>query len=172
LGVPVFLYEKSERGHHEAALPALRQGGFEALQYKLLRPDFGPPSPHERLGATIVGARDFLIAMNVNLATADLRPAKKIAAEIRALRAEGEARFLGVRALGFPLGSRGLTQVSMNLTLPDLTPVDPVIEWIEERARDLGASIAETELIGVIRDVDVPTALRLQMDPAQVVAAD
>jgi len=168
-GVPVFLYERSERGRHEADLPSLRKGGFGGLAGKVLHPDFGPETAHPNLGVTVLGVRDFLVAMNVDLATEDIAVAKHIAKQIRELRREGDPRFLGVRALGFPLASRKLVQVSMNLTLPDLTPVDPVLEWILDLAADEHIRVANTELVGVIRDVDAPTASRLPMRQQQIV---
>lgn len=169
-GLPVFLYEKSERGRHEADLPTLRKGGFEGLGRREFRPDFGPARPHPRLGATILGVRDFLIAMNVDLNHADPSTARAIARTLRDLRQEGDTRFLGVRALGFPLYSRNQSQVSLNLTLPDLTPVDPIIEWVAEQAGERAVEVAGTELIGVIRNQDLPTATHLKVLPAQVVS--
>lgn len=168
-GVPVFLYEKSEKGRHEADLPSLRKGGFGSLLERELRPDCGPAEAHPLLGVTVMGLRDFLIAFNVNLATDDLKFAKDLAREIRDLRAQGDERFLGVRSLGFPLAGRGLMQVSLNLTLPDLTPVDPIIEWIRSRASAAETSVAETELVGVIRDRDLAGASRLAVRPEQIV---
>ncbi len=169
-GIPVFLYERSERGRHEADLPSLRRGGFGGLAGRALQPDFGPAAAHEQLGVTVLGVRDFLVAMNANLDTENVEVARQLAREIRDLRREGDERFLGVRALGFYLASRKLAQVSMNLTLPDLTPVDPVLEWIMERATSAGVRVAGTELIGVIRDKDVPTATRLPIKEPQVVS--
>src|SRR5579872_1516004 len=66
-GVPVFLYEDSSRVGHEATLPGLRKGGFGGLLGRVLHPDFGPVEAHERLGVSVVGVRDFLIALNLNL---------------------------------------------------------------------------------------------------------
>lgn len=168
-GLPVFLYEKSERGRHEADLPTLRKGGFEGLAHREFRPDFGPSRPHPRLGATILGVRDFLIAMNVDLNHGDPATARAIARTLRDIRQDGDTRFLGVRALGFPLYSRNQSQVSLNLTLPDLTPVDPIIEWVAEQAAERAVEVAGTELIGVIRGQDLPTATHLKVMPAQVV---
>lgn len=167
--VPVFLYERSEKGRHEAELPALRKGGFGSLALRSLDPDYGPVRAHERLGATVWGWRDFLIAMNVNLADPDPALAKRIAKSVRALRAEGDPRMLGVRALGLPLPSRSLSQVSMNLTLPDLTPADPVIEYVSDAARKQGVGTAGSELIGVIRRRDLAGATRLPVRAEQVV---
>jgi len=167
--VPVFLYEKSERGRHEADLPALRKGGFGSLIGKELQPDFGPCFAHPRLGVTVAGVRDFLLAINVDLDVADPSLARSLARDIRILRAEGDPRFLGVRALGFALASRGLSQVSLNLTLPDLTPPDAIIEWVARECRDVNVKVAGTELIGVIRPQDLPGASRLPVRPEQVV---
>jgi glutamate formiminotransferase len=170
--VPVYLYEKSERGRHEADLPTLRRGGFSALLHSELCPDFGPTRVHPTLGATVLGVRDFLIAMNVNLKSTDSRLALRLAREIRKLRSDGDSRFSGVRALGLPLATRDLTQVSLNVTLPDLTPVDPILEWVAEQAALEGVEVAEYELIGVIRDLDVPRAARLTIKAEQVVQWD
>jgi glutamate formiminotransferase len=167
--LPVFLYEKSERGRHETDLPTLRKGEFEGLAQRQLRPDFGPSRPHPRLGATILGVRDFLIAMNVNLDHEDYATARAIARTLRDVRQEGDVRFLGVRALGFPLASRRQSQVSLNLTLPDLTPVDPIIEWVAQQAAERAVEVVGTELIGVIREQDLPTATHLAIQPPQVV---
>lgn len=168
-GIPVFLYERSESGRHEADLPSLRRGGFGSLLGRELRPDFGPNTAHPRLGITIMGVRDFLVAFNVNLHTEELLVAREIARRIRTLRLDGDERFLGVRALGFPLVSRNQTQVSLNLTLPDLTSADPIIEWIWHLATEADVKVAEAELVGVIRERDLAGATRLPIRPEQVV---
>ena len=162
--IPVFLYEKSERGRHSASLPELRRGGFDALVDSEFDPDFGPGRVNARLGATIVGERDFLIAMNVNLPTTDFSLAKRIAREVRLARESGEVGFGGVRSLGFVLPSRDQVQVSFNLTRPDDTRPDDLIRFVSERAE-----IAETELIGVIRQRDLPHSTLLPIDRAQIV---
>jgi len=167
--VPVFLYEKSEKGRHEADLPSLRKGGFGALLDRELDPDFGPPQCHPRLGATVMGWRNFLIALNVDFESSDTVFVRKLARQVRALRADGDPRFLGVRALGLPLPSRAQSQLSFNLTLPDLTPVDPVIEWVYEQAVAQNVRLIGPELIGVIRDVDMEHATRLPVRDEQVV---
>lgn len=168
--IPVYLYEKSEHGNHEADLPSLRRGGFGGLLGKRLRPDYGPTEAHPRLGVTVVGVRGPLIAMNVDLRSEDLALAKRFAKEIRDLRTEGDPRFLGVRALGLLLSSRRETQVSMNLTLPDLTSVDPIVQWVRERALKFKVAVARTELIGVIRPQDLPGATSLPIRDGQVVS--
>ena len=167
--VPVYLYEKSERGRHESDLPTLRRGGFGGMIGKRLQPDFGPTTAHPQLGVTVVGVRDFLVAMNVNLGSPDPSVSKKLASTIRDLRAEGDQRFLGVRALGLPLASREQSQVSLNITLPDLTPIDPIIEWIRRESVRLDVIPVSTELVGVIRAKDLEFASRLPVRAEQVV---
>ena len=167
--VPVFLYEKSEKGRHESDLPALRKGGFGGLLERTIEPDFGPKKAHPQLGATIMGWRDFLVAVNVNLNTVDSDAAARIAVKIRELRADGDERMLGVRALGFALASRDMSQVSLNLTLPDLTPLDPVLEFVSSTAAGLGVEVAFCELVGVIRDTDLPNATRINPRDEQIV---
>ncbi len=167
--VPVFLYEKTERGRHEADLPSLRKGGVGGLASRELQADFGPPHAHPRLGVVILGVRGFLIATNVNLAAADPAFAKALSGKARKLRAEGDERFLGVRSMGVALASKSQSQLSLNLTLPDLTPVDPIIEWAIQEAERAQIRVSDTELIGVIREKDVPTATRLKIKSEQIV---
>lgn len=167
--VPVFLYERSETGRHESDLPSLRRGGFGALLERELTPDFGPNRCHAHLGATVVGVRDFLVALNVDLNSPYAAAAREIAAEIRIRRKDGDPTFLGVRSLGMTLPSREMSQVSMNLTLPDLTPIDPIIEWVENRGRELGVASTGAELIGVIRARHLEHATRVPFAPEQVV---
>ncbi|MBS1708549.1 MAG: hypothetical protein JSS65_07480 [Armatimonadetes bacterium] len=165
--VPVFLYEKSSKG--STKLPNLRKGGFGGLLDRELEPDFGPTRVHPHLGATVVGWRDFLIALNVNLDTPDVTYAERIAAAIRDMRRAKTKGWEGVRALGLTLASRNLTQVSLNLTKPDLSPIDPIVDWIEQVAAGFGVAVAYPELIGVIRDTDMEHNTRVACRPEQVV---
>ncbi len=139
-GLPVFLYEAASPHRH--SLPLVRREAFHSLA-----PDFGPPAPHPTAGAVVVGAREPLIAFNVNLATQDLRIARRIARE---LRASGGAGFRGVRALGLALVSRGQTQVSMNITLPRETSLVTLVAYIRRRALELGTEMTGSELIGAL----------------------
>lgn len=165
--LPAFLYEHSETGKHAADLPELRKGQYEGLLHRTLVPDFGPTQANPKLGASVFGLRDWLIAMNVNLKTPDETIAKEIATQIRKLR-DSDSRFAGVRALGFPLHSRQQSQVSLNLTRPDLTPVDPIIEWIADEAKDRRTKAIGNELIGVIHRPRLKTATRLNLIGRQV----
>lgn len=167
--LPVFLYERSERDRSESELSLLRKGGFGGLLDRDLRPDFGPHSAHQHLGVSVMGWRDFLLAANVNLATSDVNVSRRIAQRIRELRSEGDERMLGVRAMGLPLASRDMSQVALNLTMPDATPIDPILEYIERAADSLGAEVAYHELVGVIRDGDLAGATKLHPRPEQIV---
>lgn len=171
--LPIFLYEKSERGQHARELPKLREGGFGGLLARELAPDFGPNRAHTRLGATVMGERDFLIAMNVDFRSSnlaeDLAWVKRLAKEIRQRRDAGEPKFAGVRALGFPLASKHQVQLSLNLSQPDFTSPDTLIEFALEAARKAGIRHARNELIGVIREADLPGAQRLPFKREQVV---
>ena len=169
----MFLYEKSERGRHESDLPSLRRGGFGGLAGQELNPDFGPPHAHPRLGVAIVGVRDFLISLNVNFVKQDPSFAKSLAKSVREMRSNGDPRFLGVRAMGVPLPSKPeRSQLSMTLTLPDLTSVDPIVEWAVREGSKAHVPFDEAELIGVIRDVDVKEATWLEIKPEQIVQVE
>jgi glutamate formiminotransferase len=167
--VPVYLFEKSEKGRHEAALPALRRGGFGGLWDRELKPDFGPSQVHPHLGVTVLGVRDHVLSFNANFKPMNKSAVQAIACEARALRNDGDPRFLGVRALGWDLASRELSQVSLVATLPDLTSADPIIEHLVISASKQGLALAGTELIGVIRERDVEGASRLPVRPEQIV---
>lgn len=142
-GVPVYLYEAAARRQDRVNLAALRRGRFEDLQEKV--PDIGGPALHPSAGATAVGARNFLIAYNVNL-VAGVEIARQIAGRIR----HSSGGFPGVKALGVELASRGLAQITMNLTDFEHTPLDLLFETIESEANRLGASIASSEIVGLV----------------------
>jgi len=180
LRVPVYLYEHSARVGRVRDLPSLRRGEFEGWVGKRLTgeraPDFGPKRLHPTAGATVMGVRDPLIAFNLNLRPPDPAIAKQIARRIRAER-DTNPTLAGVRALGLWLPSRGVAQVSLNLTRPDLTDLWQVTEQVRQMARVLGAEVAETELIGVLTTADAARALRSAVQtatihPSQIVAVD
>ncbi len=143
-GVPSFLYEFAAIRPEHQKLENVRNGGFEALGSKT--PDVGGPAPHPTAGASAIGARRILIACNVNLATRDLGVARRIAAKVRA----SSGGFPHVKALGLELAGRGLTQVSLNLTHHEVTPLHVVFDTIRQLAQAEGVAVAETELIGFI----------------------
>lgn len=149
-GVPVYLYEESASAEERRSLAAIREGEFERFPDKIKdphwRPDFGEPIVHPTAGVTAVGAREFLIAFNVNLATSDLRIAKKIAAAVRF--SSGGLRY--VKALGFGLEGRGIVQVSMNLTSFRKTPILRVFDLVRREAERHGVLVQNSEIVGLV----------------------
>ncbi|HSU83928.1 MAG TPA: glutamate formimidoyltransferase, partial [Thermoanaerobaculia bacterium] len=149
-GLPVYLYERAARRPERTFLAHIRRGGFEGLTAKLTdpawAPDFGPLHPHPTAGATVIGARFFLIAFNAVLATSDVAVARTIAAQVR----ESGGGLPAVRAMGVHLASRGLAQVSMNLVDYRRTPILEALRRVEEEAAALGTRVIETEVIGLI----------------------
>lgn len=161
LRIPVYFYEAAATRPDRVKLEDVRRGQFEGLQEPALAdsaklPDIGGPGLHPTAGAVIVGARKILIAFNINLKTTDLEIAKSIAKRIRA----SSGGFPAVKALGLPLRSRGLVQVSMNLTDFEQTPVHVVYAEVARLAAERGVEIAESELIGLIprKAVEMATA--------------
>jgi len=151
IGVPVYFYEAAALRRDRARLENVRRGGFEGLRAAVLRdeskrPDVGGPALHPTAGAVIVGARKILIAYNINLRSKDLDVAKSIAKRIRA----SGGGFPSVKALGLPLPSRGLVQVSINVTDFEQTPLHVVCLEVWRLAAEQGVEIEEGELIGLM----------------------
>jgi glutamate formiminotransferase len=151
LQIPVFFYEAAALRPDRVRLEDVRRGEFELLsnyspENEARRPDIGGPALHPTAGAVIAGARKLLIAFNVNLKSNDLALAKSIARDIRA----SSGGFPAVKALGLPLASRGLVQVSMNLTDFEQTLPRAVYAEISRLAAKAGVEIEESELIGLI----------------------
>jgi glutamate formiminotransferase len=151
LHVPVYLYEAAARRPDRVNLENIRRGQFEGLRDDVhtnpeRRPDFGEAELHPSAGATVVGARKFLIAYNINLNTGDVEIAKRIAKAIRF--SSGGFRY--VKSMGVPLASRNLAQVSMNLTDFEQTPIHRVFEAVRAEAARYGASIVGSEIVGLI----------------------
>ncbi len=140
-GVPVYFYEAAALRESRRHLQNVRRAGFDGLP-----PDVGDIREHPRAGAVAVGARPFLIAYNINLATVDAAIAKAIARKIR----ESSGGFRFVKAMGLHLASSGRAQVSMNLTNFAAIPLDALYAAVAAEAARLNTSIAESELIGFI----------------------
>jgi len=149
LAIPCFLYGSAVSGPPHRALSDIRRGQFEGMPEKLLRedwaPDYGGRKIHPTAGVTAVGARPPLIAFNVNLDTADVGVAREIARAVR----ESGGGFKYCRAIGSPLKSRGMAQVSMNLENYAQTPIYRVLDAVRDEAARRGAGIAGCELIGL-----------------------
>ena len=173
LGIPVYLYEAAASRMERKNLAAIRKGQYEGLGVKMglvdWAPDFGPRVLNERSGATVIGARDFLIAINVSLETDDVKVAKAIAGEIRegrrgrdeGLRTMDEGRgtmdegrgtrgLKGVKAIGWFMEIYGRAQVSMNITDISSTPVHVAFEACKALASEYGVGVIGSELIGMV----------------------
>ena len=147
--VLVYLYEAAAQRPERQNLENVRRGQFEGIREEVTanpdrRPDFGDASLHATAGATIVGARKFLVAYNVYLNTPDVDIAKKVAKSIRF--SNGGLRY--VKGMGVPV--RGLAQVSMNLTDTDQTPIARVFEYVKREAARYGVMPLSSEIVGLI----------------------
>jgi len=163
-GVPVYLYGAAARRPGRAALPAVRGRGFEALRATLAAggADFGGPGLHPTAGAVAAGAREVLVAYNVELAGADLELARRIATAVR----ERDGGLPAVRAMGVALEHRGLVQVSMNLLDYRATPPAAAYAAVAELAERAGARVEASEIVGLVPagalEGTDPAALRLR----------
>ena len=168
-GLPVYLYEDAATVPARQNLANIRKGEFEGLAAKMKdaawMPDFGPAAPHPSGGATVVGARAPLIAYNINLGTADLAVADRIAKAIRHL--SGGYRF--VKAMGVKLEARGQVQVSINMTNYEKTPLHRVFETVRSEAERHGVPVVGSEIVGLVPNAALLAAashyLRLEADP-------
>ncbi|MGB7556515.1 MAG: glutamate formimidoyltransferase, partial [Candidatus Korobacteraceae bacterium] len=147
--VPVYLYEAAAQKPERQNLENVRRGQFEGIREELKtnparKPDFGNAELHSTAGATIVGARKFLVAYNVYLNTPDVEIAKKIGKAVRF--SNGGLRY--VKGMGVPV--RGLAQVSMNLTDTDQTPIARVFEYVKREAARYGVMPVSSEIVGLI----------------------
>jgi glutamate formiminotransferase len=150
LALPIYLYEEAALVPGRQRLELLRRGQFEGLATRMpdpaWRPDFGPGQPHGTAGATVIGARDLLVAYNINLDTTDLAMARQVAAAIR----ESNGGLPHVKAMGVPLAERGLVQVSMNLTNFRVTPPSRVFARVRQEVEARGAKVLESEIVGLV----------------------
>jgi glutamate formiminotransferase/formiminotetrahydrofolate cyclodeaminase len=147
--IPVYLYEAAAATPERQNLENIRRGQFEGIRAEIAtnparKPDFGEPRVHPTAGATVVGARKFLIAYNVFLNTPDVEIAKKVAKAVRS--SGGGLRF--VKGAGFLV--RGLAQVSMNLTDFEQTPIHRVFEFVKREAARYGVIPVSSEIVGLI----------------------
>jgi glutamate formiminotransferase len=148
--LPVYLYEDAASRPERRSLATIRRGGFEALDGKLAEPrwapDHGPARRHPSAGATVIGARFFLIACNAMLDTADAAVARAVAAAVR----ESGGGLPAVRALGFYLPSRGCAQVSMNLVDFRRTSLARMLARVRDEAAARGARVVAGEIVGLL----------------------
>jgi glutamate formiminotransferase len=172
--IPVFFYEAAATRPDRVNLENVRRGQFEGLREEMKKnhdrqPDVGEPKLHPTAGVTVVGARKFLIAYNVNLNTSDVGIANKIAKAIRF--SSGGLRY--VKSMGVELKARNLAQVSINLTDFEQTPMHRVYEMVKREAERYGAAPVGSEIVGLIpkKAIEMAAEFFLQLEnfsPAQV----
>ncbi len=150
LNIPVYLYEAAAKQAARVKLPDVRKGEYEGLKTAITsperQPDYGPARMHPSAGATVVGARQFLIAYNINLSTNDVNIAKKIAATIR--EAKGGYKFC--RAMGVMIEERNMAQVTINMVDYTGTPLHRVFETVKSEAARYGVNVIGSEIVGMV----------------------
>jgi glutamate formiminotransferase/formiminotetrahydrofolate cyclodeaminase len=168
LGYPIYLYESAASTPARKNLSEVRSGEYEGLEAKLAKPewkpDFGPASFVPETGATAVGARDFLIAVNFNLNTTSVRRANAIAFDVReagrvvkqkdpVTGKEEDVRIPGklkaTKGIGWMIEEYGVAQVSMNLTNISVTSLHEAFDAVDESARNRGIRVTGTEIVGL-----------------------
>lgn len=151
LEIPVYLYEEAAKNSARRALPDIRKGQYEGLKSEITKPerqpDYGPARMHPTAGATVVGARQFLIAYNINLDTSDVHIAKKIANSIR--EAKGGYKYVRAMGISVQVGGRDVAQVTINMVNYSGTPLFRVFETVKSEAARYGVNIIGSEIIGL-----------------------
>jgi len=175
LKIPIYLYERAAKKPTRANLSVIRageyEGFFEKIKQPAWKPDFGPATFNERAGATVIGARDFLVAYNANLNTKSVRRANSVAFDVRengrvktedgtpngkpVLDAQGEpVRVPGmlkqVKAIGWYVEEYGIAQVSMNLTNIEVTPLHAAFDACAQAAAQRGMRVTGSEVVGML----------------------
>jgi glutamate formiminotransferase/formiminotetrahydrofolate cyclodeaminase len=162
LSLPVYLYEEAQADKSRSNLSVIRAGEYEGFFKKIseLKPDFGPALFDAKRGATVIGARDFLVAYNVNLNTTSVRRANAIAYDVREagrkLKMEnGEweikpGSLKNVKAIGWFIEEYGIAQISINLTNINVTPVHIAFDEVCKKADARGIRVTGSELVGLI----------------------
>ncbi len=175
LHIPIYLYEAAQRDKKRSNLSVIRQGEYEGFFKKIKlpewKPDFGPAEFDAKRGATVIGARDFLVAYNVNLNTTSTRRANSIAFDVReagrVMREgdpitgkiindeNGKPKFIpgtlkSVKAIGWFIEEYGIAQISMNLTNIGITPVHIAFDEVCRKAEERGLRVTGSELVGLI----------------------
>src|SRR5688500_15599510 len=175
LSIPVYMYESAATKPERKNLAVIRAGEYEGFAAKMAgaewQPDYGPGTFNDKAGATVIGARDFLIAYNVNLNTRSVSKANAVAFDVRekgrikrtgdpvsgeimrdekgeAIREEG--LLPGVKAIGWYISEYGIAQVSMNITNIQLTPLHRAFDACVEKAAARGIRVTGSELVGLV----------------------
>ncbi|MDF2874513.1 MAG: Glutamate formimidoyltransferase [Sporomusa sp.] len=149
LNIPVYLYEAAAKTPVRVKLPDVRKGEYEGLKTAIRiperQPDYGLAQMHPTAGATVVGARQFLIAYNINLSTSDVNIAKKIANSIR----EVKGGYKYCRAMGVMIEDRNMAQVTINMVDYNGTPLHRVFETVKSEAARYGVQVIGSEIVGM-----------------------
>ncbi len=163
LQLPVYLYEAAQPKKERSNLSVIRAGEYEGFANKILlpqwTPDFGPAIFDEKRGATVIGARDFLVAYNVNLNTTSTRRANAIAFDVReagrnveenGIKINKPGSLKSVKAIGWFIEEYGVAQISINLTNINITPVHIAFDEVCDKAAARGIRVTGSELVGLI----------------------
>jgi glutamate formiminotransferase/formiminotetrahydrofolate cyclodeaminase len=163
LQLPVYLYEAAQTDKTRSNLSVIRAGEYEGFAKKILqpewKPDFGPAVFDAKRGATVIGARDFLVAYNVNLNTTSTRRANAIAFDIReagrnieenGVKINKPGSLKSVKAIGWFIEEYGIAQISINLTNINITPVHIAFDETCKKAAERGIRVTGSELVGLI----------------------
>jgi glutamate formiminotransferase / formiminotetrahydrofolate cyclodeaminase len=175
LQIPVYLYEEAQPDKNRSNLSVIRAGEYEGFAKKIKlpewKPDFGPAEFDEKRGATVIGAREFLVAYNINLNTTSTRRANSIAFDVREagrVKREGDpltgkiivdkegkpvsipGTLKSVKAIGWFIEEYGVAQISMNLTNINITPVHVAFDEVCQKAEERGIRVTGSELVGLI----------------------
>lgn len=164
LEIPVYLYGESATDEKRKDLSNIRKGQYEGLKEKIgkseWKPDFGEAKFNEKSGASVIGARDFLIAFNINLNTRNENLAKNIAGKIResgttkldeqGKRVKIPGTLKEVKAIGWYIEELGCAQISTNLTDFRITPLYRLFEEVKKEAKILGVEVTGSELVGLV----------------------
>jgi glutamate formiminotransferase / formiminotetrahydrofolate cyclodeaminase len=163
LGVPIYLYEEAQPLEHRRAMRQIRSGEYEGLKDRITQPgwtpDFGPAEFVPRSGATVTGARFFLVAYNVNILgtknqahrlALNVREQGRTVKDAEGNKVEEPGRFRAVKGMGWELEEHAIAQVSMNLDNYRIAPMHEVYEAIREDARALNVAVAGSEIVGLV----------------------
>ena len=175
LSIPVYLYENAQPNKDRSNLSIIRAGEYEGFFKKIKlpewKPDFGPNEYDAKRGATVIGAREFLVAFNINLNTTSTRRANAIAFDVREagrVKREGDpltgkiilgpdgkaitipGTLKSTKAIGWYIEEYGIAQISMNLTNTNITSVHKAFEEVSKSANEKGIRVTGSELVGII----------------------
>lgn len=163
LKIPVYLYEAAQPDKERKNLSVIRAGEYEGFFKKIKqpewKPDYGPAEMDAKRGATVIGARDFLVAYNVNLNTTSVRRANAIAFDVReagrnveenGVKVNKPGSLKSVKAIGWYIEEYGIAQISMNLTNINVTPVHIAFDEVCKKADARGIRVTGSELVGLI----------------------